>query len=215
MIRIVKKQRVPEAFLRVQRKYSSYDEMISSEKDEIKNILIEEQNHKCAYCMSKINLENSTVEHYIPRNGPNGDISQSLSYRNLLAVCDTTRNLPKSEQTCDVCKGDRLLHIDPRIQEHIDTIWYDHSGHIGSCKYSGVYNFDDDINRILNLNSEQLVNNRLSAYKTLLNRMSLKKDTTWTKSFIQKYIEELSKSDNKTPYSGYLIFMLKNRLERI
>lgn len=212
MIRIRKNHRVPEAFLRTQRKYSSYDEITSSDKNDIKTILLEEQNYKCAYCMSKINLDNSTVEHYIPRNGPNGDISLSLDYRNLFAVCNTTRGLPKSEQTCDVSKGKRLLHIDPRIQANIDTINYDRSGCIRSSYNSGVNNFDDDINQILNLNSVQLVMNRQNAYQTLLNRMSKKKDTTWKKTFIQKYIDELSKSDNKTPYSGYLIFMLKKHL---
>ena len=150
MIRIVKKQRVPTVFGQIRSRRSDYDELLSSEKDVIKKILLEEQGYKCAYCMSKISMSNSTIEHYIPRNGINGDMPLSLDYRNLFAVCDTTRRCPKEEQTCDVKKGDKLLHIDPRLQEHIDTIYYDRSGYIRSSFSSGTDNLDDDLNQILN-----------------------------------------------------------------
>ena len=64
MIRIVKKQRVPTIFEQIKNRRSDYDELFSSEKDEIKKILLEEQGYKCAYCMSKISMSNSTIEHY-------------------------------------------------------------------------------------------------------------------------------------------------------
>ena len=150
MIRIVKKQRVPTVFGHIRSRRSDYDELLSSEKDVIKKILLEEQGYKCAYCMSNISMSNSTIEHYIPRKGTNGDMSLSLDYRNLFAVCDTTRGCPEEEQTCDVKKGDKLLHIDPRLQEHIDTIYYDRSGYIRSSFSSGTDNLDDDLNQILN-----------------------------------------------------------------
>ena len=211
MIRIVKNQRVPNLFGQIKNKRADYDELFSEEKDAIKKILLEEQGYKCAYCMSKIKMDNSTIEHYIPRNGENGDISLSLEYRNLFAVCDNTRGFSETEQTCDVKKGDRLLHIDPRLQEHIDTIFYDRSGYIKSSFDSGENNFDDDLNRILNLNSRQLVNNRVNALKTLMQRMSAKKDKTWTPEFICKYIEKFSSADDRTAYSGFLVYMLKRR----
>ena len=127
MIRIVKKQRVPTIFGQIKSRRENYDDLVSEEKDAMKQVLLEEQGYKCAYCMSNISMSNSTIEHYIPRNGTNGDMSLSLDYRNLFAVCDTTRGCPEEEQTCDVKKGNKLLHIDPRLQEHIDTIYYDRS----------------------------------------------------------------------------------------
>ena len=211
MIRIVKKQRVPTIFGQIKSRRENYDDLVSEEKDAMKQVLLEEQGYKCAYCMSNINMNNSTIEHYIPRKGTNGDMSLSLDYRNLFAVCDTTRGCPEEEQTCDVKKGDKLLHIDPRLQEHIDTIYYDRSGYIRSSFSSGTDNFDDDLNQILNLNSRQLLNNRISAWKTLMQRMNKKKDKTWTADFIHKYIEKLSGADDRTAYSGFLVYLLKQR----
>ncbi len=212
MIRIVKKQRVPTVFVKIKSKRADYDELVSSEKDEIKRVLLGEQGYKCAYCMSKINMSSSTIEHYIPRNGKNGDMSLSLDYRNLFAVCDTTRGCPEEEQTCDVKKGDKLLHIDPRLQEHIDKIYYDRSGYIRSSFSSGAYNFDDALNQILNLNSRQLLNNRVSAWKTLMRVMNKKKDKAWSNDFIRKYIEKFSSADDNTAYSGFLLYLLKQRV---
>ena len=94
------------------------------------------------------------------------------------------------------------------MQEHIDTIYYDRSGYIRSSFSSGTDNFDDDLNQILNLNSRQLLNNRVSAWKTLMQRMNKKKDKTWTADFIHKYIEKLSCSDDRTAYSGFLVYLL-------
>ena len=212
MIRIVKKQRVPTIFGQIKSRRSDYDELFSSEKDVIKKILLEEQGYKCAYCMSNISMSNSTIEHYIPRKGTNGDMSLSLDYRNLFVVCDTTRRCTKEEQTCDVKKGDRLLHIDPRLKEHIDTIYYNRSGYISSSFSSGADNFDDDLNQILNLNSRQLLNNRVSAWKNLMRLMNQRKDKTWKPDFIHKYIEKLSGADDRTAYSGFLVYLLKQRV---
>ena len=212
MIRIVKKQRVPTIFGQIKSRRENYDDLVSEEKDAMKQVLLEEQGYKCAYCMSNISMSNSTIEHYIPRKGTNGDMSLSLDYRNLFVVCDTTRGCPEEEQTCDVKKGDKLLHIDPRLQEHIDTIYYDRSGYIRSSFSSGTDNFDDDLNQILNLNSRQLLNNRVSAWKTLMRLMNQKKDKTWTADFIHKYIEKLSSADDRTAYSGFLIYLLKQRI---
>ena len=109
-------------------------------------------------------------------------------------INDTTRGCPEEEQTCDVKKGDKLLHIDPRLQEHIDTIYYDRSGYIRSSFSSGTDNFDDDLNQILNLNSRQLLNNRVNAWKTLMQRMNKKKDKTWTALNLHKNYEFCIKS---------------------
>lgn len=213
MIRI-DKSKEPAVFSRIKTKRKNYDELVSSEKDELKKCLLEEQGYLCAYCMSKINIDNSTIEHYIPRNGKNGNNTLSLDYRNLFAVCDTTRGLPKALQTCDVKKGDDLLHIDPRERSHIETIQYEHNGKIKSTFDKGFNNFDDDLNSLLNLNSNQLKHNRKNAYITLLKKMNRKKQTTWKNEFINRYIEKLSSSDDKLPYSGFLIFMLKHKLHK-
>jgi uncharacterized protein (TIGR02646 family) len=120
----INKGRTPAEFWEIKKKCEHYDDLHNDDKAPLKEILIEEQGGICAYCMGRINAENSTIEHYIPRNGENGDPDKSLDYDNLFAVCNTTRNMPYEKQTCDVRKGGKLLHLDPRKQSDIDSIKY-------------------------------------------------------------------------------------------
>ena len=42
--------------------------------------------------------------------------------------------------------------------------------------------------------------------------MNQRKDKTWKPDFIHKYIEKLSGADDRTAYSGFLVFLLKQRV---
>lgn len=62
--------------------------------------LIAEQHNLCAYCQKGIKLENSRIEHLIPKSAC---VELSTNYHNLVAVCDNRNN------HCDVSKSDRLI----------------------------------------------------------------------------------------------------------
>ena len=206
MLKITKKNEKP-IFSEIRRKYTTYAEIRKDEKDMIKEILIEEQNQRCAYCMCRIDLSSTSIEHYIPQSV---DPSLSIDYRNMFAVCNITKNNPREHQTCDAHRGNSALHIDPRSKSDIDTIQYTHSGGIKSVKDV----FDNDLNAILNLNDERLRNNRMAAMKALADRFNKNKDREWSRKKIESFLSDLKSPDNNTPYSGYLIFILEKRLKR-
>lgn len=207
----INKGNVPREFYEAKRTYGDYDDLDAKEKDKLKAILISEQNNRCAYCTRRIDLNSSTIEHYIPRNGPHGDATKSLDYNNLFAVCNATRQLPLKQKTCDDKKGDELLKIDPRNQIHIDTIKYDKRGKISSENND----FDYDLDFILNLNEKTLLNNRFAAFDSLMKRMIKKKSGKWTKEFIQRTLDRYKSKDDCTPYVGFIIYQLERRLQRL
>lgn len=203
----IKKTDVPAVFSDNQKKYKTYDALNDSEiKSKLKEILIKEQGGICAYCMVGIDLEKSTIEHYIPRNGINGNQSLSLDYNNMLAVCSNSRGENKANQHCDVSKGDRLLNIDPRNEQHIAQIGYKSDGEI----YSDVSEFDDDLNNVLHLNLPTLKNNRKSALNAALGILAAKGNS---KENLQWAIEYYSK--NTVPFIGIIRWTLDNRQKKI
>lgn len=206
----INKGNVPREFYEAKKNHNHYDELYKDEKDKLKAILLKEQNNRCAYCNRGIDLETSTIEHYIPRNGKNGDPSMSLDYNNLFAVCEVTRHLPPEQQTCDVKRGDKLLQIDPRNQNHIDTIKYNKRGIISSNNNA----FDDDLNRKLNLNAQALIESRVTAFDTLIKGMAKRKNGKFSKDLIQRTLKIYKAKDNCTPYVGYIIYRLEDRLKR-
>ena len=65
--------------------------------------LIDEQKGLCAYCQQKINSDNSSIEHVIPK-----EFNKELStnYFNLVAVCKTTTKDSETQKYhCDKQKG--------------------------------------------------------------------------------------------------------------
>lgn len=210
MIKIIKKGSEPSIFPKLRSEYGNYDN-IGDQKSLLKEILISEQNYRCVYCMRKINMNTSSIEHYVPRHGDNGDISKSLDYRNLFAVCKITEGRPYKKQTCDVRKGDSLLHISPLNETHISSIEYKRSGEM----YSNNNDFNDDINNTLNLNEMTLVQSRFEAYRSLLDIMNTKKKNNWSKKFIEQTLNKFLDKDNRQPYIGFIIYNLKKRLSKM
>ncbi len=209
MIHIKKADEPAEIFLHIKKKYSSYDEIDDgNEKTSMREQLIEEQGGLCAYCMNSIDLRRSSIEHYIPRNGINGNLSLSLDYRNMFAVCCGNTGNGKANTHCDKSKGDRLLNIDPRKEEDIEQIKYKIDGSI----YSENPAFDKDLNETLNLNQINLKNNRKSALNAVLATTN-KKSPGWNKENLQLLIEHYSK--DYVPYVGIIRWFLNERQERI
>lgn len=211
MIRIQKLANVPSAFSKAKLLHSTYDELYNDEKDELKGILLNEQNYLCAYCMSKINMDNSSIEHYIPRNPEEpSDNDTSLDYTNLFAVCTTSKNLPDNEKYCEAKRGNTELHINPTVQAHIDTISYNRNGNI----FSSIPLFQTDIDETLNLNCLFLCRNRQSALSAFLRQMNNKKSGRWNKEYISRIISRLESRETSVPYVGYILFFLKKRLNQ-
>ena len=69
--------------------------------------LLTEQNYLCAYCQKKLTLENSSIEHVLPKS-----LNKELStnYFNLVAVCKSPLPDPNTKRLhCDKEKGDKII----------------------------------------------------------------------------------------------------------
>ena len=181
-------------------------------KDIIRTALLKEQGYLCAYCMSRIKDDRNLtkIEHYVARNDEN-----ELDYKNLLAVCKGNEGEHYNKQHCDTRKGSKILHIDPKNEAHMQLIKYEINGKI---VIKDNETFQDDVDKILNLNCDKLKGNRMSALRSLQKSMrKTLKNKGATKIFIERALKiylHLDKNGERAEYCGILIDYLKKRLER-
>lgn len=206
----IDKKNTPTVFTETKRKCPSYDMLHREDKNLLKEVLIKEQGGICAYCMSRIDMDTSTIEHYIPQHGSNGDISLSMDYQNMFAVCKRTRFQKEKDKTCDDKKKENLITIDPRRRSDIDQIKYSMNGRI----YSERGDFNSDLNNTLNLNQATLINNRKAAIEAVLYELTSQKSGKWNSKILQKRIEKYNNDYPKREYYGAIIYFLNKRLKR-
>ena len=79
------------------------------DKKPIKQALMHEQGEICCYCESRLDVNDSHIEHLIPQSDPACD---PLDYGNMLCSC--LSNLKKGEpRHCGVHKGNHILPVTP------------------------------------------------------------------------------------------------------
>lgn len=68
--------------------------------------LLDEQHHLCAYCQRRISIDNSSIEHVIPK-----ELNKALStaYSNLVVVCLTQEKDSEGRLHCDKEKGNKII----------------------------------------------------------------------------------------------------------
>ncbi len=191
---------------------ASYDSLANLEgkayKGDLKHNLLKEQGYICAYCMSRINLENMKIEHYQPQSKyPNLE----LEYKNLFAVCSGSFG---KDTTCDTQKADQILNnLSPLVESSIQTIAYKKTGEIISS--------DDlvqtELNQILNLNCEMLIDNRRQQLDNFIRNVTRKKNMqtgAMKRGFLFKTKQELLSKDKKQPYIGIVIWWIEKKLKK-
>lgn len=207
----IKKGKPPKSFIEYTReKCARFDDMPPETKKELRRSLLEEQGYLCAYCMRRIadGGAETKIEHLQARN-----LSNELVYQNLLAVCHGNEGRPREHQTCDSRKGNRKLQFSPLDIADMNTIYYDHQGHILSTK-NGIQQELDDV---LNLNDEDgyLIYNRQKTLHLFLKtiRQSLG-NKSLTKTQLEKKLRfyEGGEQGKKVPYCGIIVWYLRKRL---
>ena len=223
MVEIKKGQEPRELLWYRQQRGASYEEMDREVKEEIREQLLKEQGHLCAYCMRRIpekrilpgGVKNVTIEHWLPRNPENQeDVGQGLNYRNMFAVCSGNRGCgDKKNMTCDAHRGNAPIKVNPCDIDTLRDISYTSSGRIQSSDLR----INKDINEILNLNCEQisLPENRKRALQTLIEEIRKacgKGDITL---YCERKLRKLRETrDWKIPYVGILIWWLEKKLQQ-
>ena len=236
MIRIIKGKE-PQALLSYrtnkwnpvekQKIQPTYDGMPTEVKDEVKEHLLREQGYLCAYCMRRLSsVKKTKIEHWIAEKYLSED--EKLDYHNMLGVCygkdensDEKAYVGKEYEICDRHRGSDMLHIDPRLEKDMETIFY-------RSKDGTIWSSDEvlnnDLDKTLNLNCRApffLPENRkevLEAVINKLNKTKVKNDGTWKKSLLFKLKRQYESKDKRgylEPYAGIALWYLNKRLKRV
>ncbi|HBF33117.1 TPA: TIGR02646 family protein [Candidatus Sumerlaeota bacterium] len=181
-------------------------------KDKIREQLLEEQGHLCAYCMQRITKSSMKVEHWHSQAKHDGE---QLDYANMLGCCTGGQEeQPPQNQHCDTKKGNRDISYNPSNPHHVQRmkISYLANGTIGSEDSR----FDEEINAVLNLNWARLKENRKSVWKSVEEALSRKSGprsekeirnliTRWNRRDVENHLQE---------YCGVAVYFLEKRLRR-
>lgn len=201
-------------------------------KKEIREALLGEQHHLCAYCMKRIRNEelHMTIEHWFPLSL---DKNRALDYHNLLGVCKGGGDIDKPGEKilcCDASKGNKNeMVLDPQNNQMMERIAYYKDGIIyfnrAGWDERTADNIDHDINKILCLNGKRdhtgevledtatgLIKGRRDTYKkyqTMIKTFIKKGELTSAK--IRKEIERRQRAEVMEEFDGVLLFFLKRK----
>ena len=199
---------------------SAFEKLRNPLKKQVLQQLLREQGHLCAYCMRRIpderGLPHNKIEHWKARNGDDLTCGAygALDYYNMLAVC--TGNEPDKTKphflTCDACRGNKPLTVNPTDEATLVTIYYTADG-MSHAKDPVI---DTDLVSTLNLNCNidavQLPSSRKAVLDTLDNkivRLLEKPDELiiLCKKLLSDYEAD---SDEKQPFVGIILWRLRS-----
>jgi len=192
--------------------YSGYQHPV-----DLKTSLLKEQGGICAYCMQRISLDLNEkfkpkieVEHIKSQiNHP----AKSLDYNNMVGVCNG--NVGGKEHCDKSKKSNDLKKLIPTDRNCENLITYSRSGEIKSK--SNNREVVKDLNEILNLNNQNLIDNRKLTIDLIVDNIKKKHpNTAWTKRIFEKEIEFYESRNRNGEYFefyNYIVWFL-NELKR-
>ena len=189
------------------RKSVAWDELTTEDKQVLRLALVEEQRGLCAYCMGRIraDAESTKIEHILPRRHEAG----LFDWHNLVACCDGREGSPPGHQTCDTKKADtELAALNVLSPQRIGYAVA--SGRIQSERAD----VDDDLNQVLNLNTEQLRRNRQRAVDAAVEilKRELREHGTWRAERLQKVLDDLRAQNPLHAYVGVIEHYLERKI---
>lgn len=184
-----------------------------SEKDDLRASLLQEQGYICCYCMRRIaepTAQKMVIEHFKPQSlYP----ELQFDYNNLLASCQGNEGWSEAYQHCDERKKSHEIIVSPLNQSMMEMVKFSGNGEI----YTDDKILDNDINNVLNLNLQQLKNERKAIILGLEQKIRRKfKDKMVSKSFINELLKEWSaRYDNQyRPMCQVAIHYLQKKLKQ-
>jgi len=175
--------------------------------DNLRKQLLEEQGYICCYCMSRIDCDNSKIEHFRPQT-KNRDVQ--IDYQNLFIACSGGEGLKSKEQFCDTKKGEsELKHID--LLSSMKSVKY-LKGAKNISISSTNKSIDKEMNDILNLNVNVLGRNRREVYDRVIKNL---KSRGYTTASIQKVLNyyQTQHYGKFEPYCEMVIYFLTKKLK--
>ena len=218
--RIIRKGLTPE---------QEYRKLKNPLKEEVRECLMKEQGHLCAYCMRRIpdqrvdgtEIPGVTLEHYIARNMKDAPemtgTGLGVDYNNLLAVCSGGR-APRGENierglTCDASRGNTPLKVNPLDNATLETIYYRNNGEIAAEDIE----IEKDLVETLNLNCvrySSLPEGRKKALEPIEEYIAALENEDEMLDECRILLNDFeAETDPKTPYCGILIWWLKDYIK--
>lgn len=196
-----------------------YESLRGEPKRKVLEALLIEQGHLCAYCTCRIGTDGhpATIEHLIPQHpadsAANGGLS--LSYRNMIAVCDG-----RDGMTCDKQRGNVSMTVDPTKRHTLGTIYYHRDGRIDAKDKSVQH----DIQITLGLNNvhTNLCANRFETMKaiekvvsSIFKRREIENNRSAKKTICLKILKQFeSQTDMKDEYLGVKLFVARKLVSK-
>lgn len=171
----------------------------------LREALLREQGHLCAYCMRRIDTRSMKIEHLACQSQYP---EKQFEYNNLLACCSGESC---GERHCDTSKGDRMLTISPLRPECIKSLSYSTTGILSSDRPV----WDREINEVLNLNIHILKDNRKAILQSLIHIL---RSIGYTSSALSRQLsryQALDSSGKRKAYCGIAIWYLEKKLKQI
>ncbi len=163
-MRNINKWNEPQSLTEHRSKQHSFYENYS-DKSGLRIALVNEQQWLCCYCMGRIKPDEHKmkIEHWQCQANYQ---ERELDYRNLLGACLGGEGQPPRDQHCDTRKRDDDLLFNPAEASHAveGKVQYGADGTISSINPI----FDDQLNRVLNLNLAILKRNRKGVLDVVL-----------------------------------------------
>ena len=169
--------------------------------------LLEEQGYICCYCMSRIDCNNSKIEHFRPQTKYR---NFQIDYQNLFIACHGGEGKKGKEQHCDSFKGEDELENINLLSNIESAIQYSKQGEILSSNKK----IDKELNSTLNLNNSILKRNRKETYKRLIQNMNKR---GWTTQTIKHDISKYKSMDSNGKYYEFcemIVYFLTKKLKQ-
>jgi len=176
--------------------------------DNLRKQLLQEQGYICCYCMSRIDCNNSKIEHFRPQT-KNREFQ--IDYQNLFIACSGGEGSRAKEQFCDTKKGEsELKHID--LLSSIENSISYQKGAKNISIFSTNKSIDKEMNDILNLNVNVLGRNRREVYDRVMKNL---KSRGYTTVSIQKALNYYRTQHNGKfePYCEMVVYFLDKKLK--
>lgn len=186
-----------------------------TDRKDTKNQLLVEQGFLCAYCTKRICFDDMKIEHITAQSDKAGE-EKRLTYSNFLAVCTGGPGSKRMENlSCDSCRGNDELKVNPLDRNTLQQIFYKKNGEI----HSKDADIEKDLTKTLNLNCDKhphyFCENRRRVKKKAL--QSLKKKGDWSDSSLRKVKSLLLQKNDRgelPPFTDFALYEIEKRLKR-
>lgn len=189
--------------------FSTGDTDGSNRRRRLRENLVDEQGKICCYCMRRITIDSSHIEHFLPKES---FAEKDLSYDNLLASCNGEESIREDEEHCGHRKDNwwREDMVSPTNIEVEKMFRYLPNGKIVGVKGRSTSDIAQDMIHNLGLDSFHLERARREAIEA----SEVFDDVEYSDEEIRSFIEYYSNKDNGAyiPYCKAIIDCLEEML---